>query len=224
MLLNVGSGGGAAAAAPAAGGAAAGGAAAEEAPKEEAKEEGEFSPTAERVAEGFGECWLTCVCVLQRRRNRMRTWASVCSIKRLSFTRGNIEETVDIRDRDGGHSRIALLCCEVLDYVAAKASCCVRPSLHLEPMSFSSPQTASIALYVTYRTKLHQMFWPSLIPCSTPAVTYAVSASQHFSGREARALSFSNSAQIVHSHVPSIPFPPLQPILQCNEVQMCAQE
>ena len=84
--MNVGSGGGGAAAAPAAGGAAAAaGGAAEEAPKEEEKEEGELNYRVMR-----GKCWIfeatsanVFVC-LQRKRSRMKTWASVSSIRRYA--------------------------------------------------------------------------------------------------------------------------------------------
>lgn len=86
--MNVGSGGGGAAAAPAAGGAAAAaGGAAEEAPKEEEKEEGESNSCARWV--GRERCMLVKMCAdvsmcLQRRRSRMKTWASVYSTKRCS--------------------------------------------------------------------------------------------------------------------------------------------
>ena len=76
LLLNVGSGGGAAPAAGGAGGAAGGEAAAEE--KAEEKEEG----TSHRVA--LSENMLTCA---QRRRSPTRTWALVCSTKRISSPR-----------------------------------------------------------------------------------------------------------------------------------------
>jgi hypothetical protein len=102
MLLNVGSGGGAAAAgAPAAGGAAAGGAAPEEEKKEEAKEEGEFRTEIMRsVRKKNSE--LTSVCVIQRRKSRTRTWASVSSTKRFPGTSGEFNTWSDIHEDEGG--------------------------------------------------------------------------------------------------------------------------
>jgi hypothetical protein len=76
LLLNVGSGGGAAPAAGGAGGAAGGEAAAEE--KAEEKEEGTSGSVVQHV------CPLT---FAQRRRSPTRTWALVCSTKRLPFPR-----------------------------------------------------------------------------------------------------------------------------------------
>ena len=87
MLLNVGSGGGAAAAAPSggAGGAAAGGAAAaEEAPKEEEKkEEGKFNILLLKCNGFLGFESNAYMYVLQRKRNPMRTWDSVFSIRKV---------------------------------------------------------------------------------------------------------------------------------------------